>query len=335
MLPFIDLRELEHPPGLAALREATHRVGFFYLTGHGVEPGLIAALRDVARRFFALPDEQKRAISMIGSPHFRGYNAVGGELTNGRVDRREQIDIGPERRAIPGATGPLRLEGPNQWPAELPELRTVVLEYRARMAEVAQILMRRWSQSLGADPVAVDRAFATAPEALLKLISYPARDGVADSDQGVGAHKDPGVLTLLLLEPGSSGLQVADPSGAWLDAPPVDNAYVVNSGELLEVATGGYLRATPHRVLTAPDAPQRLSIPYFFGPALTVPMPTFELSPELAGAARGIQQDPHNLLFGTYGENLWKARARAHPEVYARWHCRGRAPVLGRGTPVS
>lgn len=302
------------------MRAATHSVGFFYLTGHGVEPGLVAKLRDVARQFFALPEEQKRAVSMIGSPHFRGYNAVGGELTNGRVDRREQIDVGPERSAVPGATGPLRLEGPNQWPAELPALKTVVLAYRARMVEVGLTLIRRCAESLGADLAAVDHAFAIAPEALLKLIRYPARAGEAGSDQGVGAHKDPGVLTLLLLEPGSSGLQVADPSGAWLDAPPVDGAYVVNIGELLEVATGGYLRATPHRVRTGPHAPERLSIAYFFGPALTVPMPTFELSPELAGAARGVEQDPHNLLFDTYGENLWKARVRAHPEVHARWY---------------
>src|SRR5205823_2239262 len=99
-----------------------------------------------------------------------------------------------------------------------------------------------------------------------------------------------------------------------------EGAFVVNTGELLEVATGGYLRATRHRVLTATDAPDRLSIPYFFGPALDVAMPRIELGPALAAGARGVEQDPGNRLFATYGENLWKARTRAHPDVYARWH---------------
>jgi len=34
---------------------------------------------------------------MVRSPHFRGYTRLGGELTRGEVDWREQIDIGPER----------------------------------------------------------------------------------------------------------------------------------------------------------------------------------------------------------------------------------------------
>ena len=34
------------------------------------------------------------------SPHFRGYTRIGGERTQGLVDWREQIDIGPERPAV-------------------------------------------------------------------------------------------------------------------------------------------------------------------------------------------------------------------------------------------
>ncbi|MGM0724551.1 UNVERIFIED_ORG: isopenicillin N synthase-like dioxygenase [Dietzia maris] len=321
MLPIIDVSELDTAPGLVKLREVTHEVGFFYLTGHSVPVDLIDDIRAVARRFFALSDESKRAISMIESPHFRGYNSVGGELTNGHVDWREQIDIAPEREAIAGAHGPMRLQGPNQWPAEIPEFKPVVLEFRSKMFEIGLALMRKWALALGGDSSAVDEAFAVAPEALLKLIKYPpqqATDG--DDGQGVGAHKDPGVLTMLLLEPGTSGLQAEDISGAWIDVPPMADAFVVNIGELLEVATGGYLRATRHRVIKSADFRERLSIAYFFGPALDMPMPMFELSPELAAQSRGVAQDPDNLIFSTYGANLWKARARAHPDVYERWH---------------
>ncbi len=65
------------------------------------------------------------------------------------------------------------------------------------------------------------------------------------------------MLTLLYVEPGKGGLQV-EHDGDWIDAPPIDGALVVNIGELLEVATGGYLKATVHRVVS-PEATANVS----------------------------------------------------------------------------
>jgi len=77
----------------------------------------------LSRRFFALPDQDKLAIEMVNSPHFRGYNRAGFEHTRGKPDWREQIDIGAERPALPAdPSAPVwtRLQGPNQWPEALP-----------------------------------------------------------------------------------------------------------------------------------------------------------------------------------------------------------------------
>jgi len=59
-----------------------------------------------ARRLFALPDADKDAVAMRNSPHFRGYTRLGGELTGGVVDWREQIDIGAQRTPIGGPGSP-------------------------------------------------------------------------------------------------------------------------------------------------------------------------------------------------------------------------------------
>ena len=147
----------------------------------------------------------------------------------------------------------------------------------------------------------------------------------ADSDapqtrQGVGAHKDSGVLTLLLVEPDSEGLQVELASGEWIDVTPLPNAFIVNIGELLEVATGGYLRATRHRVLAPRPGTDRVSIPYFLNPSLDALVPIISLSPELAALSRGVEADPDNPIFNTYGENAWKSRTRAHPDVAELHH---------------
>jgi isopenicillin N synthase-like dioxygenase len=333
-LPVVDLRA---PPEALreGVREAAHEVGFFYLIGHDVPAELAARLLEAARRLFALPEADKNAIAMVRSPHFRGYTRLGGELTRGRVDWREQIDLGPERPPIggPGRPDYLWLQGPNQWPTALPELPGTIAEWDAALSAVARTLLRHWAASLGSPPDAFDAAFADAPATLIKVIRYPAR---ADSPQGVGAHRDAGVLTLLLAEPGSRGLQVRPARGGrsgWIDVPPVEGAFIVNIGELLEVATGGYLRATEHRVHLGGAAEERISVPYFFNPRLDARIPVLALPTELTARA-AKREDPSDPIFSVYGRNAWKSRLRAHPDVasahgYSAGRVGGENSVLG------
>lgn len=323
-LPILDLSQLDAGPAAAArfrdaLRAATHDVGFFYLTGTGIPAALEEGLHRAARDFFALPVEDKLAIENVTSPHFRGYTRVGGERTQGRVDWREQIDIGPEREAVndPDAPDYARLIGPNLWPAALPELRGAVDEWVDHLSGVARKLLRAWALALGAEASYFDQHFGE-PQTLLKIVRYPGTDDPTPQ-QGVGAHKDSGVLTLLWVEPGKGGLQV-ERDGQWVDAPPVPGAFVVNIGEMLEYATNGYLTATNHRVISPRYPEERISIPFFFNPALDAHFPLITLPDELAAQARGVTKDPANPIHSRHGENALKSRLRAHPDVAALWH---------------
>lgn len=323
-LPVLDLSRLDVGPEAAAgfradLRAATHDVGFFYLTGTGVPPELEARLHRAAREFFALPEADKLAIENVNSPHFRGYTRIGGERTQGRVDWREQIDIGPERAALDPETSPdyARLIGPNLWPQAQPELREVVSEWHDHLSGVARKLLRAWALALGAEEAYFDEHFGE-PSTLIKIVRYPGKDDPTPQ-QGVGAHKDSGVLTLLWVEPGKGGLQVQR-DGEWVDAPAVPGAFVVNIGELLEYATQGYLIATNHRVISPTYPEDRISVPFFFNPALDARLPIIELPAELAAEARGVTQDPVNPIHALYGENALKSRLRAHPDVAAIHH---------------
>lgn len=335
-VPTLDLSVLDtHPAQFdGAVRAAAHDVGFFYLTGHGLPQARIDEVLDTARAFFALPQADKDAIAMVNSPHFRGYTRLGGELTRGDVDWREQIDLGPEHESpaangrgavAPDERGPEHespagggpdyenLLGPNQWPAALPELRTVMERWDADLSRISLTLLRSWARSLGTDPHVFDAAFAVDPATLIKIVRYPAG---TESEQGVGAHKDSGVLTLLLVDPDSEGLQVLPPGAAdWVDVPPLPGAFIVNIGEMLEVGTDGYLHATEHRVRNRRTGADRISVPYFFNPAVTARMPHLPLPADLR---TGVTVDPDNPIFDTYGENAWKSRLRAHPDVAAR-----------------
>ncbi len=338
-LPILDVSRLEAGSGerealLAELRQTAHDVGFFYVSGHGVDPGLIRQLFKLSRRLFELPEQDKLAIEMVNSPHFRGYTRAGWERTRGQRDWREQIDIGAEQPALPAdAEAPAwtRLIGPNQWPAALPELRDVILRYQDAVTGLAIRLIRAFSAALGQDETVFEPIFTPAPHQLIKIIRYPGRDAT-EGDQGVGAHKDSGFLTVLLQDV-QEGLQV-EHEGTWIAAPPIPGTFVINVGELLELATNGYLRATVHRVITPPAGTDRLSVGFFFGARLDSTIPLLTLPPNLAMEARGLSQDPLNPLFYDVGKNYLKGRLRSHPDVARRHHADLLDPAEREETPA-
>jgi isopenicillin N synthase-like dioxygenase len=326
-LPVLDLQRLqaglaERTAFLHDLRDAAREIGFFYLSGHGVPPALAHRVQTEARRFFALPEAAKLAVSMIHSPHFRGYNRAGQELTRGLPDWREQFDIDAEHAPIPQAEGTppwTRLLGPNLWPSSQPALREVLLEWQAALTGVAIQLLEAFAEALGQPRHALAPLYAEAPRQTMKIIRYPGHNPTqCGDDQGVGAHKDSELLTLLLQDE-VGGLQVWQ-EARWIDAIPRPGTFVVNIGELLELASDGYLRATLHRVVSPPAGQERLSVAFFLGARLDATVPLLPLAPALAAMALGPASDVHNPLFREVGLNTLKGRLRSHPDVALRHH---------------
>nr|CBX71117.1 hypothetical protein YEW_CY12230 [Yersinia enterocolitica W22703] len=325
--------ETERQAFLDVLRHAARDIGFFYLTGHGIDPALLQQIQTLSREFFALPDEEKLAVAMVHSPHFRGYNRAASELTRGQPDWREQFDIGAERTPLPQTPGTpswARLQGPNQWPEALPELKPTLLQWQREMTGMALRLLRAFALSLNLDENAFDELYGDKPNEHIKLIRYPGRE-TTQSGQGVGAHKDSGFLSFLLQDQ-QRGLQVEVEEGRWIDAVPRPDTFVVNIGELLELASNGYLRATVHRVETPPAGTDRLSIAFFLGARLDAVVPLYPLTAELAAEARGPASDPDNPLFRDVGLNYLKGRLRSHPDVAERFYPEAIVPTEATAT---
>lgn len=321
--PIIDLSRFsddahERSAVLEELGAAAREIGFFYLVGHGIAQADIDAMFQVTKEFFALPAEEKLAIEMVNSSQFRGYTRVAGERTKGQADWREQVDFGVEREAIPqhpGLPAWTRLQGPNQWPAGLPALRPHIIAWQTKISAVAIRLLEAFALALGQERDAFKPIYADTPNHRMKIVRYPGREAT-EADQGVGAHKDGGFLTLLLQD-NVGGLQV-DYEGQWLDVAPLPGSLIVNIGELLELASNGYLRATIHRVVTPPAGIERFSIPFFFGARLDATVPLLNLPADLAAKATGPASDPDNPLFRNVGDNVLKSRLRSHPDVAQR-----------------
>jgi isopenicillin N synthase-like dioxygenase len=325
-LPVIDLEPFLVDPASPAgrdlvlrLRDACHGPGFCYLVGHGVPPELDAAIMVGAREFFALPEAERRALAIARSPHFRGYTVLGDERTKGVNDWRDQLDIGPEEPAAtvrPGDAPWRRLRGPNQWPAQLPGLRPAVLQWMAAMDGVGLAVLRALAMGLGQPATYFDSFFTPRGDPHLKVIRYPAQPAHADTGQGVGMHHDSGLVSFVLQDD-VGGLHVQQ-GDRLIEATPLPGSYVMNLGEMLQAATSGYLRATPHRVQSPPPNRERLSVAYFFHPRLDSVFRPIPLPPELARAARGGQNaDPNDPVLATFGDNYLKIRLRSHRDVAA------------------
>lgn len=324
-LPVLDMAGfMENPMGASGgrfvedLLAAAHGPGFVYLTGHGVDPELEAGIFEQATAFFALPATEREALAIEHSAAFRGYTVLGDERTNGQSDWRHQLDLGPEQEAPdPTVGGPawLRLRGPNQWPASLPSMPSAVLDWMDAMLAVGLGALRALAVGLGQPIGRWDGGFVPESDVHLKLIHYPPRAASA-ADQGVGLHRDTGLLTFIAQDQ-TGGLQV-QLGDELVDAPHVPGAYLMNLGEMLETATDGYLRATPHRVVSPVDGSGRISIAYFFNPRFESPFLPIELPAELAASAPGVDRGPDAPVYEVFGENNLKTRLRSHPDVARR-----------------
>ena len=324
-LPVLDLARYtssaERDAFLADLRHAARDIGFFYLINHGVDDALQNAVQREARRFFALTEVQKEQVAMIHSPHFRGYNRAASEITRGQPDWREQFDIGAERPALLLSDSDprwRRLQGPNLWPEALPTLKPALLDWQRAMTSMALRLLRAFAEALQLPADAFDALYGSKPNEHIKLIRYPGQYAT-QSAQGVGAHKDSGFLSFLLQDE-QKGLQVEVAPDRWIDAAPRAGSFVVNIGELLELATNGYLRATVHRVVAPPADQDRLSIAFFLGAQLDAVVPVFHLPEPLARLALGPASDPRKPLWRVVGGNYLKGRLPSPPDVAPRWY---------------
>ena len=327
-IPVLDLGTARQADGsfspdfIGQLRYATHNVGFFHVTGYGAAPGQPEQLLDTIRRFFSLPLEERLKLDNRLSPHFRGYTRMGTEVTQGKADAREQIDYSPERQPVtdyPEDQPFWLLQGPNLWPDKsFPELRPVAMAWAELMSAVGMELLRGIAVSLQLPEDYFDEPFHGSPAWMGKLVHYVGGVVEGAGDQGVGSHADYGFVTLLLQDD-VGGLEVLPPgAAAWVPVEPLPGALVVNLGEMLEVATEGYLAATIHRVQAPPPGVDRYSVPFFWSPRLDAVIHPVPLPSELKAAARGITDDPANPLLASFGMNMLKGRMRAHPDVTER-----------------
>ena len=302
--------------------------GFFYVVGHGVDDALAERVDRLARRFFALPDDEKARIGMArGGRAWRGWFPLGGELTSGVPDRKEGLYFGAELGADhPRVAAGVPLHGANLFPERPAGLREAVVAYLAAMTDLGRLLASGLAQGLGLDRDWFAAHLTGDPTILFRVFRYPPPPGDPGpgAGWGVAEHTDYGLLTMVRQD-ATGGLEVRA-RGGWAAAPPLPGSFVCNLGDMLERLTGGRYRSTPHRVRTAGPG-VRVSSAFFFDPSwdasvAPLPLPGTPAPPRPEGRWDGADVVAGR---GTYGEYLLSKVTKVFPGLGA--------DVLGPGDP--
>lgn len=278
-IPLVNLEPWFHgsPEDRAAVAAQIDRAlqvsGFLLVTGHGVPAELRASTRAAARRFFELPEAQKRPYAThVGG---RGWLPPGVEAngyldgaTEAPPDLKESYSVGSFPEGDPPVDDQF-WHPTNVWPAEVPELQRSAEEYQRRMRALADELLTIFATALEL-PTDHFTRHTRQPKYTLNINRYPPMSVVGEPGEGqfrIAPHTDFGSVTILDREAGVGGLQVFSPEGEWEDAPYDPEAFTVNIGDLMARWTGDRWTSTRHRVLppqaTAPDE-DLVSLVFFY-----------------------------------------------------------------------
>ncbi len=238
--------------------------GFAVIRDHGIPQELIDRAEALAKEFFALPDEVKRAYHIPGGGGARGYTPFGTEKAkDAKVhDLKEFWHVG---RELPDGHPLAEFMAANVLPSEVAGFRETFGELYGAFEEAGGRVLEGIALHLG-----LDRGFFAPTvedgNSVMRLLRYPPLEGAeAEGAIRAAAHGDINTITLLLGAE-EAGLELLTAQGDWKAVAPPEGALVVNVGDMLDRLTNGRLRSTTHRVVNPRgDAAYRArySMPFF------------------------------------------------------------------------
>ena len=223
----------------------------------------IPATFEQVKRFHAQPVEKKMALKL--DHHNTGYLPMrGNTLRTSTVQAGTKPNLNEAffvKRELPpdhpDVLANRRFHGANRWPrpAGLPRDDPRLCE---TLEQLVQKMVRLYARALDLPAQYFDAPFPD-PQYSLRMTHYPHQDGPVVDEFGLAPHTDTSFLTLLAPND-VPGLSIRTQSGNWIDAPAIDNAYVVNGGQMLQRWTNDLFLATPHRAINRSGG-ERYAIP--------------------------------------------------------------------------
>jgi isopenicillin N synthase-like dioxygenase len=248
------------------VRHALTEIGFYYITGHSIPRAQIREVFAQVAHFHAQPQEQKLAIAL--DRHSTGYLPMKGDTlrtstvqTVTRPNLNEALFVARDLPADhPDVMADRRFRGANRWPRGLPGFRDCIVSYADAMERLVQRLMPLYARALDLPATYFDAPFRDC-QYKLRLTHYPPQPADAADDFGIAPHTDTSFLTLLAPND-VPGLSIRLQDGTWIEAPAIEDAFVVNGGQMLQRWTNDRFLATPHRAVNRSGA-ERYAVVFF------------------------------------------------------------------------
>ena len=266
------------------IEKACIEVGFFQITGHGIDIKEINNICKIGNNFFNSSEKNKNKLApkkwnKKNKNIYRGYfpNSVNG---------KEGLDLGDLK---------IKPHNIKKYKSQYIEYLNLnksfnkssiksLSNYYDSIFSLSEILFKGIIKLYKKDIKISNKAFSRIKTlSTLRFNYYPnqnkpveisKQDGVA---LGCETHVDSGVFTVLYQDK-KGGLQVQNRKNKkWYDVAFNKNALIVNTGLALEYLSKGKFKATNHRVLW--NKTKRMSVPFFFEPSYDFRMhPSFFLN---------------------------------------------------------
>ncbi|KAK7065100.1 flavonol synthase [Favolaschia claudopus] len=305
----IDLSVFDTPGGkqklAAELHDAVKNVGFWVVTGHGIPDEEVLRQFSIGNAFFNLPleEKQKHPCNFEIGDYF-GYREP--KRVIGSTGVKENIEM----LNIPKYTA-------NDDYKDVPK-HDLILAHEAEIAAFHRKLFDNVARKLFIllaiilelpENYLLDRhAYDQRSEDHLRYMVYHPRtleERKLIQDGEGGGHTDFGSLTLLFSQ-NVAGLQIRTPQEEWKYVKPVTGGITVNSADVLQFLTKGYVKSTIHRVVgPQPDQAHlhRLGLLYFVRPGDDTPIvpvrsPLLDREGLLTEEDKKLQADPKTAVRG-------------------------------------
>jgi len=252
----VEVVDYRSPDAPAKFTRSLHETGFAVLTNHPLPQDLVQRIYDEWLAFFESDAKYSYTFSADNQDGYFGPDVSETAKGNTIRDLKEFFHYYPW----------------GQYPREVTD---DAVKYAEQAAVIANTLLG-WVEDNTPPEVAarfsrpLNEMMRGSTRTLLRILRYPPLRG--DEPAGAvraAAHEDINLLTVLPAA-NEPGLQVRDTAGNWHEVPCDFGSLVINCGDMLSLASGGYYPSTTHRVMnpTGDGAKRsRLSMPLFLHPA--------------------------------------------------------------------
>ena len=251
-VPVIDYTAKDAPKKFV---ESLHNTGFGVLINHPIKQSLVESIYKNWQTFFSSNEKDNFTFNANTQDGYFPPDVSETAKGHSQKDIKEYFHVYP-------------------W-GQIPDtLKEEVLTYHELASELAAELLT-WVEKYSPTDIAKNYSEPLAhmikdtPNTLLRVLHYPPMTG--NEEPGAiraAAHEDINLLTILPAA-NEPGLQVQKKDGSWLNVPADFGNLIINIGDMLQEASGGYFPSTSHRVINptgqASDK-SRISLPLFLHP---------------------------------------------------------------------